>query len=401
MRLAIFGTFYPQFQYAGNSTTGIVILAGRIPSVDRLVVFCQAGARAPEGAARAKLDLRPVWRHDDPVSLVGAGLALLRALRRLDGVVFNTYVTAFGRSGLANAVGLLLPPFVASLSRRPVVVYMHNFVETQDVRALGYAPGRGDRTAAQWLERLLLRRCRVVVPLVSQQTRLSATFGQGPDVEYLPYIEAVASLTAGPAVPSRPAADPGRLRLLVFGSLGPQKDIPGFLRTLNEVAGDFPLPIEVTVAGGVNARFPSSRSEVDAAVSTATDLKVTRVEGVDDEAVLALLRGYDGMVLPYNATGGMSGAMNVAALAGVPVIAYDLPQLREQADLLRLDAAFVQKGSPSALRAALVKLRSDQNSERSERASSMSDRLASAQAAVGRLLQRVAADRGDGRTDGS
>jgi hypothetical protein len=390
-RVAVFGTFYPMYQFAGNSTTGAVLVAAGLEEVDSVTVYCQAGARMPDGVDASKVRLRPVWEHDRPGSLVRALWALLRAARRNDQLVFNIYVTSFGRTSLSNGIGLLLPPLVAAVSGRPVTVYMHNFVETQDVEGLGYAPGYLVRRLVHALEALVLRNCEVIVPLGSQRDELRGAFGSVVRTVYLPYVEGVLSaLTAQDGSVGAPSGEPRTLRLLIFGSLGPQKDLTGALELLDEVAAAGAWDLRLTVAGGTNRRFPEAAAETHRAIDRVTSLKVERVEDVDDASVLELLARHDLMLLPYNATGGISGALNIAALAGLSALAYDHPQLREQAGLLGAEVHFMRKGSKQDLLDGLNLLGARSRARQRPGPAELTARLEASRTAVRSLLHRSA-----------
>ena len=65
---------------------------------------------------------------------------------------------------------------------------------------------------------------------------------------------------------------------------------------------------------------------------------------------------------------GYSGALNFAAAFPISIIAYDVPQLREQADQLGLTPIFVRARDPEAFREALDQIQStDPGRGRSQR----------------------------------
>lgn len=386
-RIVFFGTFYPKPYRAGNSSTGIVTALSRSERVGRIVVFAPHGSAIPPGARAERIDLRMTWEHD---SVLGLGLTLvrmLRAARTADEVLFNIYVTSFGRSPAMNALGLLIPPLVAKLSRRPVRVYMHNFLETQDVEQLGYAPGRLVRWTVRTLERWLVEATHVSVPLKSQQDAVRSVAGFEVDRILLPYIESLPGaytiLESGGGDARADVAPPDRLRVLLFGTWGPQKDLVGIVRILDRLIRSG-MALDVTIAGTVNPSFPEYAEEMDRLRVTTLPPSIRFVGSIPETEVLRLTLDHDVLLLPYRATGGYSGAMNLGALAGIGIVAYDLPQLREFADELGVPAQFVAAGDLEGVREALRKARPGRRGTSADQ-DAMRERLERTRSAVERL----------------
>jgi len=354
LKVGIFGTFYPEYNFAGNSTPPLAIGLAQLDSVDRVTVFCQEGATLPPYVPRAdaaKVELRPCWRHGDAISLVRAARRALRSASELDVVLFNTYVTAYGRSNVANAVGLLLPSSFARLSGCPTVVYMHNFVETQEIEKLGYSPSAVTRMGVRSLERLILESTTVLVPLPCQADLVESRLGTRPRDHMFPFLESylVAKSTGDGAGGDRPPRDSNGPRVLLMGTWGPQKDLAGALSALDQLARAG-RPFTVTIAGGENNHFPGFLSGWDFGTVPSLGGRIERTGALSDVELFRLVREGDVLVLPYHTPGGYSGAMNFAAITGIPIIAYDHLQFREQARLLDTDITFV---APSGLAEAL------------------------------------------------
>jgi glycosyltransferase involved in cell wall biosynthesis len=354
LAVGFFGTFFPEGAFAGNSSTGIVaalLLNRTIKSVD---VFSQIGAIVPKSLNSSKIHLAPCWAHDRPLSILRTVPKLLKQSHRLDGFLWNTYVTAFGRTAPSNVVGLLVPTLISVLTRKPVVVYMHNFLETQDAEQLGYRPTIWQRIGVRFLERLLLRHTKVVVPLRSQQETVVKSFRIGLQSVFLPYIEPLGlSATSEVAHNFAPVSSGDPTRILLLGSWGPQKDLSGVVRALR-VAHERGAHFVVTITGAVNVHFPHYAGVVKMAVGS-LDPKWVRFMGQVPEAdLLDVVTNQDLLILPYNATGGYSGAMNLGDYCGVGVLAYDLPQLREAAEQLGSNPTFVKKEERDAFASEIL-----------------------------------------------
>ncbi|MGP8078106.1 MAG: glycosyltransferase [Thermoplasmata archaeon] len=347
--VGLFGTLFPEGGFAGNSSTGIVAALIRDERVESVTIFSQTGSYIPDALGSQKARVIPCWMHDRPSSLVQALCSMLKRSAAVDGFLFNIYPTAFGRTSIANGVGLLTPPLVALLTRKPVVVYMHNLLETQDVAQLGYRPTVLQLLGVRFLERILLRYTKVVVPLTSQQEMIADASRIIPRRVFLSFIEAF-GLMSSSREPSKnvPAPADELTRILLLGSWGPQKDLDGVLRALrraHERGGRF----SVSITGAINTNFPQFRGEVNRAVASMDSEWFHSLGYVPEAKMLDVVCGHDLLILPYNATGGYSGAMSVGAYCGIGIIAYELPQLRETADELGVHPAFVPKGDVDAI----------------------------------------------------
>jgi glycosyltransferase involved in cell wall biosynthesis len=345
MNLGLFGTFYPYHYYAGNSSTGIAAVASKLDEIRSVTIFCTPGSRVPEGIDSSRAKVVVCWQHDNPLSLSAAMLALLVEGRHCDAFLFNFAITSFGRSRLMNGLGVLLPVAVRALTGKPVAVYLHNLVETQDYRNLGYQPHKITIALASEIERVLLAGTQVFVPLESQRRRIRERLGRDVLVRPLPYVEAYWDLNRDLLVNSPKRSDqPHQIRILLFGEWGPQKDLETPLKAF-QIALEKGLDGELWVGGSVSLHFPEWGPKLEQVLSKHKTGRTHWIGSVPEEKVGQLFQSVDLVVLPYNASGGYSGAMNWAAACGVPVVAYDLPQLREFNEIIGAGALFVPVGS--------------------------------------------------------
>ncbi|EQD53159.1 hypothetical protein B1B_10402 [mine drainage metagenome] len=110
----------------------------------------------------------------------------------------------------------------------------------------------------------------------------------------------------------------------------------------------------MTIAGEVNVNFPDYVRRLRTSAKRLADTDTFRFVGPVPEAeVPRLFAEHDLLLLPYRATGGYSGAMNLAAATGIGIVAYDLPQLRETAAALGVAVSFVSARDVAALEAGL------------------------------------------------
>ncbi len=342
LKVGVVGSFHPVYDFTGNTTTPIAFGLARNDLVEQVNVFCQSGGFIPTGFDKDHVRVFPCWRHNDPLSIAGALGFIHRASRGLSLLLFNMYVTAYGHDAMANAAGLLLPSILSRAFRIPTVVYMHNFLETQDAERLGYNPSQAVRLGVHGLEWLLLRSTEVLVPLGDQATKIQASFGVRPKSILIPFLESYLPMLERINLPPSSDAKSGRpFRILLMGSWGPQKDLSGALNALSTIAQEG-IEFELTITGTSNPHFPNYLSEFDIDSIGGLSGRARYTGAVSDEDLLGLVMHHDLLLLPYNATGGYSGAMNFAAITGIPMVAYEHSQLREQAAKIGANVTFVK-----------------------------------------------------------
>lgn len=357
LKLGFVGTFHPRAERLGTASTGMVALLSQLDWVSNVTVFGQIGATMPEGSNLEKVSFENIWDFDNPISLIRLLLILIRRSSNLDRIIFNTYLTAFGRSDAVNGLGLLLPCILRTVSRKSVIVYMHNFLETEHPEELGYEGRYWGKVFAGLLERLLSRTCDVVAPLESQITTLKKLKGMKLRQVFVPYVEALPESPPSNGI-REDLPQSGDLRILLFGFWGPQKDLETPLSCLSKLVEDG-HPIKVVIAGSLNPNFLAEGSKMLQQTTASFGDKFEVELNVPFSRVPHLFRDSDILILPYNSTGGYSGVLNVAAYYGLKVIAYDLDKLRETAALCGADVTFVLPHDRERLRAAILALMYD------------------------------------------
>ncbi len=352
VRVGFFCHFFPEFLQAANSSTGLAYMLSQREDVSSVLVFSQMNGELPPHITGRKIKIERCWIQDDPVSLIKTIMRMVQVRHEIDAYFFNMFVTSFGKGNVSNGIGLLMPSVLSFLTKRRVVTYMHNFFETQDVTALGYSPGLLERFAVRVLEKLLVSRTCVFVPLRSQGIKIRQTLGGKVYPLLLPGIEGVwFSLTNRGSLRLNKGED-GTTRVLLFGSWGPQKDLEGALAAL-KVLTDIDEGARVTIAGEMNPHFPEYRVTFEAVQRRVASGRFKFIGRVEEEFIPTLFTSHDLLILPYKAAGGYSGALNWAVTTGIGVIAYDLPELRECASSMDLNIQFVPAGDAKSLVVAI------------------------------------------------
>lgn len=334
---------------------GLAILLEKCDRVSSVQVFCPFGSRLPPTHQGRAIRLVPCWEYDDPVSLLRTAFLMARHAGDGELILFNVFLRSFGLQNFTNGVGLILPTLVRFLARRKVTVYIHNFVETQDLRGLGYE-SQWESLAGRILERFLLLSCDVVCPLPSQATTMSGIANTSLRSIVVPYVEAIAGDNChGNESGFNRKADSNRVEVLLFGAWGPQKDLRGGLEMLNRLRLGG-IDVHVTVAGSTNSGFPGYIHEFWRTVQQYPTHMISVKHSVTEEEICDLFTSSDILFLPYNAAGGYSAVMNIGAYYRLPIVSYDLPSLREFARIIGADCHFIQPGDVATLRVAVEEI---------------------------------------------
>jgi hypothetical protein len=356
-RIALIGNFYPFVDKSGPHTVDLCLLLCRSSEVESVRVYGPAGANLPSLLRGRAAEFQVAWIRDDPISLLGLLLKLAANRRDHDLYVFDTILTNYGNSNLANAAGLILPGLLRLITRKSVVVYCQSYLETQDPSKIGFKVGPLSRFLVHALEGFVLRTCRVVVPLAAQQRALERAF-QRPVAQYfLPYLDAIypaiSIKTNGSTAPPS-STNSELIRVLFFGTWGPQKDLTLVKAILDGLARAGILSKSI-IAGSIHSRFPEYRLRLEELTALYPDGTVVLELDREFENAAFQFINADIIALPYAGSGGLSGVLQHAALFGRFAVTTDLPEMREQALRLAHECVFFSQSSGEQAASAVIK----------------------------------------------
>lgn len=297
----------------------------------------------PHPTFAKNIHIKRVWQRDSVTNLT----RLLRAVQATQPEVvwFNAGLTMFGQVRAVNFLGLLLPWFLRRW-RIPVVVTLHEVVETARLAALGLQNGTLTHWGAHTATQLLLQSEAVCVTLSRYAALLRERY-RTRNVHHFPH-GAFSSIAPLPRPPHAPLAD-----ILFFTSLAPHRGLDVLLAAFRRVQAALPHAT-LTIAGSDHPRYPGYGVQLQASTNGQTGL---RWRGPQTEAELqTALAETRVVVLPYLATSGASSVLHRAAAAGRPIVASDLPDLRATTEDSLLRAEFVPPGDRDVLAQHLIHL---------------------------------------------
>jgi glycosyltransferase involved in cell wall biosynthesis len=290
--------------------------------------------RSREGS---KVEVLRIWKADNPLSILSIVLQILKL--KPDVVHFNVHFQSYGKKRLANFIGLALV-FLCRLLGLKVVALVHNLGDKVDLEKVRLKPSLLNRVGILVATKLVLSASRVVVTVRSYAEYLGKRYGH-KGVVYIPH---------GTSVNDCSQIDPDEKVVLMFGHMGPSKGLPIMLKAFKELMKER-SDIKLVVAGTSHPNFPSYLDEfVKAAIP-----KVDFLGYVREEDLAQVFSMADVVVLPYLTATGTSGVFHLACGYGKPVVASDLPEIREMV-AEGASALLVPLGDVRALKDAILKV---------------------------------------------
>lgn len=345
-QVSLFGNYYPHFERAANVTTCFSYFLSLEPDVGETVVFGNQDSEIPE-FLKGKIDLKRIWKADSPVTLVKVYFALRKRRSKL--IIFNIFLTSFGTSRLSNLLGLFIPIFLSLNRKTRVLTYMHNFLESQNLTELGYRPNLATRRIVKQIERILIKRTTAVATLPSISRKISEVFGIRVESGFVSFIDgAISYLLRSKESDICGYAEKNPI-LLIFGAWGPQKDVVNIIRLIDNIIFRNSVGISVIVSGHINRNFKHiSSDEIESSVSV-SKRAFRFIWNPPEEEIYNIFNLADAIILPYKATGGYSGVLNLAAFYELDTLSYENEVLREQSELLSYSVKFIDPNNQSGI----------------------------------------------------
>lgn len=289
------------------------------------------------------------WRFNTISSFASLARKLWR--ERTDAVWFN-----IGLSTMANKPGPAIAasaiPWILHTLGCNIHVTLHAFSENVDFDHAAVPLPKLYRWGARLATRLLLMSDGVHVLLPSYREQIVKIFGSsGHRVFVHPH-----GIFGYQAEGSRAHVEVGSRAILAFGSWGTYKRLEGLIEAFRLVR-EYVIDAELWIAGGDH---PKARGYLQECATRYLDVAGVSFLGyVPEENVAALFRSASVAVMPYSSSAGSSGVVHLACEHDIPVLASDIPDLRELAAFEGLWLEFFPPDDTDALANGLVRLMTD------------------------------------------
>ena len=289
------------------------------------------------------------WRFNS----ISSFASLVRKIRRepTDVVWFN-----IGLSTMANKPGAAVAasaiPWILHMLGCNTHVTLHAFSENVDFEHAGVPFPKLYRWGARLATRLLLMSDGVHVLLPSYREQIVKTFGSSGQRVFVHPHGIFGYETDG----SRAQVKARSRAILAFGSWGTYKRLEGLIEAFR-VAREHVSDGELWIAGGDH---PKARGYLQGCATKYLDVPGVSFLGyVPEENVAELFRSAFVAVMPYNSSAGSSGVVHLACEHEIPILASDIPDLRELAAFEGLWLEFFPPDDIEALANGLVFLMTD------------------------------------------
>ena len=295
-------------EYAQNL---VAALASR-PAIDTLYLLVDKSDRSEEVLPEdPKVKVLRVWKADNLLSVLSVMYYILKL--RPDVVHFNVSFQSFGKNKLTNVTGLSLILLCRLLGFR-VLAGVHTLGEKADLEKFHLKDSLLNRVGILMATKIILSAQSVVVLVRSYGDFLKKRYGH-KGVQYIPH---------GASVDTHLKVNTNEKVILIFGHMGPHKGLPLMFEAFEKIVKE-KSNIKLVVAGSNHPNFPNYLEEFVKAHTPNVEFSGY----VPQQKLGSVFRMADVVVLPYNAAPGTSGVFHLACGYGRPIVASDLPEIRE------------------------------------------------------------------------
>lgn len=265
-----------------------------------------------------------------------------------DLVFFNISLTSWGKSRIVNGLCAFLPFLSKIITGKKAIVSLHNVGEAVDINEI-------DDLKDSWINRLgmfvatrsILSADTVCVTLKGYVKILGEKY-RTKNIVYVPH-GCVRTRTRKPKV--------GRNSILAFGHWSKRKNLPLLINSFDKLNMDRGK-IKLTVAG---TSHPNSPQFLDKIKAEYNGSNIEYIGYVEESSLQKLFDQSVAVVLPYSTSAGSSGVFHLAMSFGKPVVASDIPDLREIEKNEDASAIFVKKGDVDSMTNALKMVLENKN----------------------------------------
>jgi glycosyltransferase involved in cell wall biosynthesis len=340
LKVCFISSYPPNRARLSEYAQSLVSAIASRPEIETLYILADKAPFPTVSLPNGKVQIRRIWAADHIFSLFAIMWAVLKI--RPDIVHFNVSYQSFGKSKVTNLFGLSLI-FWCRLFGFQVIAAIHTLGDKADLKQYDLKPTVINKIGILVATKVVLSAQRVVVLVKTYSEYLKQRYTH-KGVLYIPH---------GASVDADPSLDSAENAILLFGHIGPHKGLPVILHALEEIRREN-NSVKLIVAGTNHPNYPRYLSQFKAA-------HLTHVEFtgyVPNDRLAWVFRRAKLVVLPYYAAPGTSGVFHLACGFGRPVVASDLPELREMVND-GASAVLVPSGDVSALADAVIKVLDD------------------------------------------
>ena len=338
MRVCFVSSYPPNRARLSEYGQNLVTAIANRPAIGKVYVL----ADTVEGSSRdfeenSKIEVLRVWKPDDSVSILGILWHILKL--KPDIVHFNVHFRSFGRTRVANFLGFSLV-FLSRMFGLRTIVLLHNLGEKVNLEKLKIKPSLVNKIGILVATRLILSASSIVVIVPSYAQFLKKRY-RHKGIQYIPH---------GTSLYNHLSVNHKEKVVLMFGNIAPSKGFQIMFQAYEEILKKR-KEVKLVIAGESHPNFPGYLDELKKSAPS----QVNFLGYLQEEDLASVFSRVDVVVLPYLTATGTSGVFHIACGFGRPVVASDLPEIREMVDE-GASAILVPPGNADALKEAILKV---------------------------------------------
>lgn len=310
--------------------------------ISKITILADITNGRHEVSCNEKIEVIRCWKLND----IFTPIHILKHIRdvKADVIYFNLVFRHFSSNRLVNFIGLCTPALLKLLNI-PVVITLHSIAEVVNLNEVGYKNSITNRIGYRLATKLLLKADMLTVTHLFMANILRKKYA-AKNVLHIPhgvFHEPVSNCSFNSK------------RILLFGKMGPYKNLPLMIESFEELVKD-DKQTELVIAG---SSHPLHSGFLEAVLEKFRHVPNINVLGyVHEKDIESLFVSSAVVVLPYSISTWSSGVFTLASIYGRPVIASDLPDFRE---LLEEGAGVIlfHNGSKHELASAIKQVLND------------------------------------------
>ena len=313
-RVCFISSFPPSRGRLSEYAFNLVCELHKCPFIEHIDILANPFAYGKYKQLNNKTTVHATWEPDNPVSILKIPFEILRI--KPDIVHFNVHMAVYGHSRIANFLGLCLPVLSRLLGFKTITT-LHNLTESINLEKVGFKNSLINRTFAFIATKLVASATTVTLTAKSHMEIFRNRY-KSKNVVRIPHGTWKNQF-------NNHHNKKKYKTILYFGHSGPYKDIELVLDSF-KITNKRRKNTRLIIAGISHPNYPGYLEKY----RFENNSNNISYRGYIPEGKLAsLFEEADVVILPYYTCTGTSGVAHLASSFGTPIIATELPEIRE------------------------------------------------------------------------
>ncbi len=324
---------------AAEWASGFLIASSFVDRIKNIDVICPEKSGDETINYSDKINVLSTYNVNSIMSIL-YNLKLLMK-KNPDLIIFNTNPTYIGKKLTTNLLGQILP-IILKIFKKNVFIIRHSSVYTNNFQKLGFFSFSNKFKASflKIIEFLLFSIVPTYFLLEIYTSKIKKTIKTAKVKTMInEYLESLPTLyqndlidITNPTYLKVKKPENKIAKLWIHGFWGPQKDLGEILEVLNKIKkkGYY---FEIYLSGKVNQNFPKYEEKFTKIIQLYSDIIFKNYGYLHERDLYDLLLSMDLALLPYSASGGHSGVLELASAFDLDVFISNYPEYVEKKKL--------------------------------------------------------------------